>query len=564
MNQIDSGNTTWILISTALVMLMTPGVGFFYGGMVRQKNVLAMMGQSVVILALISLQWALIGYSLSFSHGQSGFIGSLDWIGLKGVALLPNSDYAPTIPHLAFMLFQCMFAVITPAIIIGAFADRMKFVTFLLFTLLWTTLIYDPVAHWVWSTDGWLRKIGSLDFAGGTVVHITAGASALIAALIIGKRLGFGEEKMPAHNIPFTVLGGALLWFGWFGFNAGSALGDSALAVQAAVTTNLAGAASALIWILMCSLTKSKASVSGIIIGSVAGLVAITPASGFVSPMSAIVIGAISGILCHLAMSLRGRVDIDDSLDVLACHGIGGIWGALATGLFAEKSINPAGANGLFFGNTQLIGVQVIAVLATIAYSVIGTAIILYVLKCTVGLRVPADEEKRGLDISVHGEEAYVMLPVGDDAGALYVLEGVSVEQVMNHKVRTVKLEDDLEYVQDLMLEKQHFALPILDESRKLLGIISIQDLRKIDKKERKSLTVKDLYTNDKQIRNVEVAYPEETVHQLIQRMQEKHISNLPVIKSDGGRELVGIISKSDLIKAYKQIVSEELRRREN
>jgi ammonium transporter, Amt family len=555
MNQLDSGDTTWILISTALVMLMTPAVGFFYGGMVRQKNVLAMMGQSVVILSLISLQWVLVGYSLSFGHDWHGLIGSFEWLGLNGVGLAPNADYSATIPHLAFMLFQCMFAVITPALIIGAFADRVKFETFILFTLLWSTLVYDPVAHWVWGLNGWLRQLGSLDFAGGTVVHITAGASALASALIIGKRLGFGEEKMPAHNIPFTVLGGALLWFGWFGFNAGSALGDATLAVQAAVTTNIAGAAAAVLWIIMCRLKKAKPSVSGIIIGSVAGLVAITPASGFVSPMSAMVIGAISGVLCYLAMNLRGKFDIDDSLDVLACHGIGGIWGAIATGIFADKSINPGGANGLIFGNTALVGAQLISVLATIVYSFAVTALILFALKYTVGLRVPANEEKQGLDISQHGEEAYVMLPVGDDdSNALHVLEGIKVADVMNSKVRSASLDDDLEKIQDLMLEKQHFALPVLNQEQKLLGVITIKDLRKVDKTQRKNVKVSKVYTKE-----VEVAFPEETIHELIQRMQEKHISNIPVVKSDGERILVGIISKTDLIIAYKKIVSENL-----
>lgn len=556
MNLIDSGDTAWILISTALVMLMTPGVGFFYGGMVRQKNVLAMMGQSIVILALISVQWALIGYSLSFGNSwMDGLIGSLQWFGLNGVGLEPNEAYASTVPHLAFMLFQCMFAVITPALIIGSFADRVKFDTFILFTLLWSTFVYDPVAHWVWGTDGWLRQLGSLDFAGGTVVHITAGASALTAALIIGKRLGFGEEKMPAHNIPFTILGGALLWFGWFGFNAGSALGDEKLAVQAAVTTNLAGAAGAILWIIMSRLAKAKPSVSGIIIGSVAGLVAITPASGYVSPISALIIGGISGALCYLAMNLRGKFDIDDSLDVVACHGIGGIWGAIATGLFAEKVINPAGANGLFFGGSDLLIAQVIAVFVTVMYSMVATAFILWAIKYTIGLRVSADEEKQGLDISQHGEEAYMMLPIGEDTNALHVLEGIKVADVMNHKVRSVSLDDDLEKAQDLMIEKQHFALPVLDDNKNLLGMITITDLRGIDKAERKKLKVKNVYNKE-----IQVAYPDETIHSLIQRMQEKHIANLPVIKSDGERVLVGIISKTDLIIAYKKIISEGLK----
>ncbi|MDX1920380.1 MAG: ammonium transporter [Candidatus Caenarcaniphilales bacterium] len=561
MNQIDSGDTTWLLVSTAFVMLMTPAVGFFYGGMVRQKNVLAMMGQSMVILALISLQWFLVGYSLSFAAPAfpwiKGWIGSLDWFALNKVTTTPFEAYAAGVPHLAFMLFQCMFAVITPALIIGAFADRVKLDTFILFTLLWSTLVYDPVAHWVWAEDGWLKALGSLDFAGGTVVHITAGASALASAMIIGKRLGFGEERMPAHNIPFTILGGALLWFGWFGFNAGSALGDESLAVHVAVTTNLAAAAAAIAWIVASRILKAKPSVSGIIIGSVAGLVAITPACGFVSPVSAVIIGFVSGILCYLAMNLRGKLDVDDSLDVLACHGIGGIWGAIATGLFAEKAINAAGANGLLFGNSNLLWIQLLAVLVTIVYSFLVTSIILFILKKTVGLRVSVEEERQGLDISQHGEEAYVMLPIGDDdSKALQVLEAIKVSEVMNIKVRTASLDDDLEKIQDLMLEKQHFALPVVDDNRHVLGIITIADVRKIDKSDRKNVKVKKVYTKE-----IQVAYPEESIHDLIQRMQEKHISNLPVIQSDGEKKLVGIISKTDLIKAYKNIASEGLKK---
>ncbi|MDJ0626050.1 MAG: ammonium transporter [Candidatus Caenarcaniphilales bacterium] len=558
MNNINSGDTTWILVSIALVMLMTPAVGFFYGGMVRQKNVLAMMGQSMIVLALISIQWMLVGYSLSFGESWiDGIIGSLDWFGLNGVGLEPNTNYAESIPHMAFMLFQCMFAVITPAIIIGSFADRVKFETFILFTLLWTTFVYDPVAHWVWGTKGWLKEIGSIDFAGGTVVHITAGASALVSALIIGKRLGFGEEKMPPHNIPFTILGGALLWFGWFGFNAGSALGDESLAVHAAVTTNISAAAASIAWIIISRFYRTKPSVSGIIIGGVSGLVAITPACGFVSPFSALFIGFISGILCFLAMNLRGKFNIDDSLDVLACHGIGGIWGAIATGLFAEKAINSGGANGLFFGNPSLLWSQIIAVLVTIIYSVIVTSIILLVLKKTTGLRVSYEEERQGLDISQHGEEAYVMIPIGDDdSNALHVLEGVKVSDVMNSRVRTAALDDNLEHIQELMLDKQHFALPVVGGDNLLLGIITINDVRKIDKFERKNVSVKSVFTKD-----IDIAYPEETIHALIQRMQERHISNLPVVQPDGDRKLVGVISKTDLIKAYKNIASENLKK---
>ncbi|MDX1917923.1 MAG: ammonium transporter [Candidatus Caenarcaniphilales bacterium] len=553
---IDAGDTYWILISSALVMLMTPAVGFFYGGMVRQKNVLAMMGQSLIILSLVSLQWMLFGYSLAFGKDLFGLIGNFDWTFLKGVGLDPNPDYAADIPHLAFAVFQCMFAAITPALIIGAFADRIKFESFLLFSFLWSCLVYDPVAHWIWARGGWLREIGSLDFAGGTVVHITAGASALAAALIIGRRLGYGSEKMLPHAIPFTILGGALLWFGWFGFNAGSALGDERLAVHAFLTTNLAAAAGALAWILTSRLQNQKPSVSGIMIGTVSGLVGITPACGYVSPLSAVMIGLIAGALCHAAMNLRGKSEIDDSLDVLACHGVGGIWGALATGLFAEEAINPAGANGLFFGNPGLLLTQLIAVLVVLLYSFVLTALLLYALKATVGLRVTPREEKQGLDLAVHGEEAYFMLPIGDEADtqSLHVLEGVKVGEVMNTKVRTVSPGDNLESVQDLMLEKQHFALPVLDDSRKVLGVITIKELRKVDHADRKHRSVNDIY-----LRQHEVAFPEETIHDLIERMQEKHISNLPVIRSDGDRELIGIISKSDLITAYKRIVVSNL-----
>lgn len=550
-NMIDAGDTVWVLLSTILVMLMTPAVGFFYGGMVRQKNVLAMMGQSIIILSLISLQWVLIGYSISFGKDHFSLIGSLDWLGFNGVGLSPNADYAPSVPHVAFAMFQCMFAVVTPALIIGAFADRVKFLTFILFTLLWSTLVYDPVAHWVWGVGGWLRQIGSLDFAGGTVVHISAGASALVAALIIGKRLGFKEEKMPAHNIPFTVLGGALLWFGWFGFNGGSALGDEAMATWAMLTTNTAASTGALAWIFMCQILKAKPSVSGIIIGAVAGLVAITPAAGFVSVPSAILIGLIAGILCYLGIDfLKGKLDIDDSLDVLGCHGIGGIWGAIATGLFAEKAINPAGNNGLFFGNPSLLLIQITAVLATMAYAAILTAGILYLLKFTMGLRVSREDEIKGLDISVHGEEAYFMLPVGEDVNALHVLETVKVGDVMNHKVRCANLEDDLEKLEDLMLEKQHFALPVTDENTKLLGMITVTDIRKIHKSERKHVRARSVYQH-----KIEVAYPEETLHVLVDRMQSRHISNLPVVDSEDGLKLVGIISKTDIIQAYKNII---------
>jgi Amt family ammonium transporter len=348
----DTGDTAWVLMSSALVMLMTPALGFFYGGLVRRKNVLATIMHSFFILALISFQWALWGYTLAFGPDKGGIIGGLDWIGLRHVDGAPNPDYAPTIPHSAFMIFQCMFAVITPALITGAFAERKRFKAFVIFSLAWATLVYAPIAHWVWGVGGWLREYGALDFAGGTVVHISSGVTALVAALVLGKRVGFGQESMEPHNLTYTVLGAGLLWFGWFGFNAGSALGANALAANAFVVTNIAAAMGALTWMTVSWLRHGHPSVLGAAAGAVAGLVAITPASGFVSPSSAIVIGFGAGVVCFFAVELlKNKIGIDDALDVFAVHGVGGIWGSIATGIFAEKSINAAGADGLLYGN---------------------------------------------------------------------------------------------------------------------------------------------------------------------------------------------------------------------
>lgn len=409
----DAGDTAWILISTALVMLMTPGLALFYAGMVRRKNVLGTIMQSFIILALISIQWVLWGYSLAFGPDKGGIIGSLAWFGLNGVGTDPNPDYAATIPHQAFMIFQMMFAVITPALITGAFAERVKFSTFLVFTLLWATLVYDPVAHWVWGLSGgkgWLNNLGALDFAGGTVVHISSGISALTAALIIGKRKGYGTESMPPHNVPMVVLGAALLWFGWFGFNAGSALSSGGLATSAFVVTNTACAAAAFTWAVVEWMHRGKPTVLGVVSGAVAGLVAITPAAGFVSPMSSILIGIMGGVVCYFSVSvIKGKLGYDDSLDAFGIHGVGGTLGALATGLFASKLVNPAGNDGLFFGNPSLLLNQVIAVVATAVYAFVVTAILLKVLDATMGLRVSKEDEVTGLDLSQHGESGYTL-----------------------------------------------------------------------------------------------------------------------------------------------------------
>jgi Amt family ammonium transporter len=377
--------------------------------MVRRKNVLATIMQSFVILCVISIQWVLWGYSLAFGPDRWGLVGGLQWVGLQGVGLDPNADYAATIPHQAYMIFQMMFAIITPALITGAFAERMKFSTFLVFTLLWATLVYDPVAHWVWGVGGWIRNLGALDFAGGTVVHINAGVSALAAALVIGRRKGFLTEAMPPHDLTMTVLGAALLWFGWFGFNAGSAVAAGGLATSAFLATNTATAAAALAWMIVEWVQKGKPTVLGAASGAVAGLVAITPASGFVGPMSSIAIGAGAGAFCYMAVNLKVKLGYDDSLDAFGVHGVGGTWGALATGLFAATAMNSAGADGLFSGNPALLGKQLIAIAATTVYAFVVSLILLKVLDAAMGLRVSEEEEVAGLDLTQHGETGYAM-----------------------------------------------------------------------------------------------------------------------------------------------------------
>ena len=403
----DTGDTAWVLTSTALVMLMTPALGFFYGGLVQRKNVLSTIMHSFFILALISVQWVLWGYSLAFAPGGS-LIGGIDWVALRGVGPQPNADYAATIPALSFMAFQMMFAVITPALITGAFAERKRFKAMVIFTLLWATLVYAPVAHWVWGVGGWLRTFGALDFAGGTVVHITAGVAALVAATMLGKRIGFDQGSLEPHNLTYTVLGAGLLWFGWFGFNAGSALGANGLAANALVVTNTAAAMGGLAWMTASWLRHGHPSVLGLAAGAVAGLVAITPAAGFVDTPAAILIGLGAGIFCFFAVDiLKRNVGVDDALDVFAVHGVGGIWGALATGLFATTAVNPAGFDGLFHGNPSQLLKQAVAVVAVAAFTAAVTWIILKVIDVTIGLRVPEQEEVLGLDTTTHGEVAY-------------------------------------------------------------------------------------------------------------------------------------------------------------
>ena len=406
---INTGDTAFVLIATAMVLLMTPGLAFFYGGMVRRKNVLGVLMQCFIIMCALGLQWVLFGYSLAFAPGNS-FIGSLDWAGLRGVGLEPYADYAATIPHQAFMIFQAMFAVITPALIIGAFAERMKFSAFLIFTILWATFVYDPIAHMVWGVGGLLRNLGALDFAGGTVVHINAGVAALVTALYLGKRKHFPVAVAP-HNLPFTVLGAGLLWFGWFGFNAGSALSANGIAVNAFVVTNTAAAAAGLTWAVIDWLHSGKPTMFGTITGAVAGLVAITPAAGFVGIIPAILIGIGVSIVCFLMVAIvKTKFGYDDSLDAFGVHGIGGIFGALATGLFASKLINPAGADGLFNGNPKLFLIQLGAVLFTLIYSLVVTFVILKVVDKLIGVRVSEKEEAIGLDLTQHKETAYTVL----------------------------------------------------------------------------------------------------------------------------------------------------------
>jgi ammonium transporter, Amt family len=408
----NPADTAFVLVSAALVMLMTPGLALFYGGMVRSKNILATLMENFIMLGVVGVLWALWGYSLAFGPDLGHIIGNLDWVGLMGVGAEPFKAYSETIPHQTFMIYQAMFAIITPALITGAFAERMKFSAFLVFMIVWVTLVYCPVAHWVWGDGGWLKGLGALDFAGGTVVHINAGIAALAAALVVGPRKGYGgfgngNEAFIPHNLPMTVLGAGLLWFGWFGFNAGSALAANALASSAFTATHFATCAATMAWVVVEWLFRGKPTTLGAASGAVAGLVAITPAAGFVGPMSAILIGIGAGVICYLAVLVKPKLGYDDSLDVVGVHCVGGIWGALATGLFASKLVNSAGADGLFFGNPGQLFTQFVAVLVTLVYSFVISYILFKILDATMGLRVSTEDEVRGLDISEHQETGY-------------------------------------------------------------------------------------------------------------------------------------------------------------
>jgi Amt family ammonium transporter len=408
MGSVNAGDTAWVLISTALVMLMTPGLALFYGGLVRRKNVLSTIMHSFFMLGLVSVTWVLWGYSLAFGPDTGwGIIGGLEWIGLEGVTGAPSDTYAPGIPHLAFMAFQMMFAIITPALITGAFAERKRFKAFVLFSVAWSTLVYAPIVHWVWSPDGWLAGLGVLDFAGGTVVHLASGVAALVAALMVGRRIGLVRPATEPHDVPMTVLGAGLLWFGWFGFNAGSALGANGLAATALVTTNTAAAMAALTWVTISWLHRGTPSVVGAAIGAVAGLVAITPAAGFVTPVAAILIGFGVAVVCYAATLLRLRSRVDDALDVFAVHGVGGAFGAVATGVFGTVAVNEAGRNGLLAGNAGQLAIQVLGVAVVAGYSALMTGLILAVVNVVVRVRVADAAEEAGLDMAQHGEVAY-------------------------------------------------------------------------------------------------------------------------------------------------------------
>jgi Amt family ammonium transporter len=405
-NPINPGDTAWLLVSCALVLMMTPALALFYGGMARRKNALSTLTLSFAFMALVGVQWVLYGYSLAFGEDIGGLIGGLNFLGLHGVGAAPNPDYAKTIPHGLFAAFQMMFAVITPALITGAFVERVRFKSFLLFSLIWVTLVYDPLCHWVWGKGGWLGALGTLDFAGGTVVHIAAGFSALAFALAIGPRKGFGKFPMEPHNIPMTVLGAGLLWVGWFGFNAGSALGANGVAVNALLTTNTSAAAAGLVWMLLGWL-DGRPSTLGIATGFVVGLAAVTPASGFITPLAAMFLGAVASVISYYGIRFRQRRNLDESMDVWACHGLASTWGMIATGLFATLEVNSGGANGLFAGHPAQLGIQALAAAVTMAFTFGVTFVVAKVLDWSIGLRVTTMEEEVGLDISAHGERAY-------------------------------------------------------------------------------------------------------------------------------------------------------------
>ncbi|MEC4817508.1 MAG: ammonium transporter [Scytonema sp. PMC 1069.18] len=408
----DTGSIAFMLISAALVLLMTPGLAFFYGGFVRSRNILNTLMMSFVLMAIVGVTWVLWGYSLSFAPNDTflgKFVGGFEWFGLNGVGV-ETTEYAPKIPHLAFMIYQAMFAIITPALISGAIVERINFTAYSLFVLLWSTFVYSPLAHMVWGQGGFLGLlggIGALDFAGGTVVHISSGVSALVAAIILKPRKTFPDKLTPPHNVPFILLGAGLLWFGWFGFNAGSALEANNLATIAFVNTNTSAASAALTWLILEKSLRGKPTAVGAATGAVAGLVGITPAAGFVTPLAAILIGSITAFICFYAVSFKHKVQIDDALDTYPVHGVGGTVGALLTGVFATTTVNPGAKNGLLYGNPSELLVELLAIVTAYVFAAAGTWIILKIIDATVGLRVDPDAELQGLDINEHGEEAY-------------------------------------------------------------------------------------------------------------------------------------------------------------
>jgi Amt family ammonium transporter len=405
--KVDSGDTAWVLTSSALVLAMLmPGLALFYGGLVRSKNVLGTIMQTVIILSVVSVLWILFGYSLAFGPDKGGVIGGLDWVGLSGVGADPHPTYGPTIPHQAFVLFQLMFAAIAPALVTGAFAERKRFTSVVLFGALWSLVVYVPLAHWIWG-GGWLAKLGALDFAGGAVIHISSGASALVCAIVLGQRRGYGTDYMAPHNLPMTLLGAGFLWFGWFGFNGGSALGANGIAVSAILATHAAAAAGAMAWCGVEWAHRGKPTVLGVASGAVSGLATVTAAAGYISPLFAVAIGCVAGMACYAAIVWKGRFGYDDSLDVVGIHGVGGVIGILATGLCASKAVNPGGADGLLFGNPGLFGIQVLVAAVATIFSMIGTFVILKLVDSMTGLRVSSEEEATGLDLSQHNERAY-------------------------------------------------------------------------------------------------------------------------------------------------------------
>ncbi len=399
-------DTAFIIVSAALVMFMTPGLALFYAGMTRSKNALGTMMQSFAALGVITLVWLFWGYSLSFGTDINGLIGGFDFLGMAGVGMEPHETLATNLPHMVFMIFQCMFAIITPALITGAFAERMRFSAFLIFIILWCTFVYSPLCHWVWG-GGWMAKMGAMDFAGGAVVHMSSASAALAAAIVIGKRKGFGKRSFLPHNLPMTMIGTALLWFGWFGFNAGSALAANGLAGNAFVTTHVAAATAMLAWLFVEWKCHGKPTTLGAASGAVAGLVAITPAAGFVGILPSVAIGLGAGVFCYFGVSLKARFGYDDSLDVVGIHGVGGVWGALATGLFASQAINPAGFNGLFYGNPGQLWIQFVSVVATCVFSFTVSYVLLKIVNVIVPIRVSDEEEEAGLDVALHSESAY-------------------------------------------------------------------------------------------------------------------------------------------------------------